>query len=127
MRYMNGGVDIQYRECQIMREAAKSFVKEESGSLVDNVEQWLAKMNAEASEQGIKGRIIPPMTQFLAQMDSGRLKAVAEFVEYLAARGRGIDIMVPFKASNHYTVLPVNIHEAPGMESAGQGCGEERE
>ncbi len=127
MRYMNGGVEIQYRECQIMREAAKSFVKEESGSLVDNVEQWLAQMNAEASEQGIKGRIIPPMTQFLAQMDSGRLKAVAEFVEYLADRGRGIDIMVPFTASNHYTVLPVNIHEAPGMESAGQGCGEERE
>ena len=96
MRYMNGGVEIQYRECQIMREAAKPLVKEESGSLVDNVEQWLAQMNAEATEQGIKERLILPMTQFLAQMDSEGLKAVGVFVEYLAGRGSGIDFMVTF-------------------------------
>lgn len=126
MRYNRGGVEIQYRECQIMREAAKDFAAPEAGYLLKNEGSWLEAMTAEVSKHKIKATLIPPMIQFLSQMDTERKTAVAEYVEYLVRKVKGIDIMVPFTASNQYVILPVNIHE-PADAQAFPEDDEERE
>ena len=126
MRYNRGGVEIQYRECQIMREAAKNFVTTEAGYLLENEEAWLEAMGAEASQHKIKETLIPPMIRFLSQMDTERKAAVAEYVEYLVKKEKGIDILVPFTATNRYVILPVNIHE-PADAQASAEDNEERE
>lgn len=112
MRYENNGVEIQYRECQILRDAAKELLadKEDAKNLVDQRDRWIQAIRdiAEASEA--KEKYALPAAQFLAGMGEEYLEAVAEYAVSLVKKGKGIDIMVPFTASNKRLILPVNTH-----------------
>ena len=46
MRYENNGVEIQYRECQILRDAAKELLAggEDTKHLVDQRDKWIQKL-----------------------------------------------------------------------------------
>ena len=112
MRYENNGVEIQYRECQILRDAAKELLadQEDAKNLVDQRGRWIQAIRdiAEASEA--KEKFALPVAQFLAGMGEEYLEAVAEYAVGLVKKGKGIDIMVPFTASNKRLILPVNTH-----------------
>ena len=83
MRYVDNRIEIQYRECQILRDAAKAV-------LVENVD---------GGE--------------LSDMDEEDVKAVAEYTECIVAKGKGIDIMQPYITENRKVILPVNVHTPP--------------
>lgn len=119
MRYENNGVEIQYRECQILRDAAKELLAggEDTKNLVDQRDKWIQAIRdiAEASEA--KGKFAIPAAQFLSGMKEEYLEAVAEYTISLVRKGKGIDIMVPFTASNKRLILPVNTHASVWEEN----------
>ncbi|MDE6052172.1 MAG: hypothetical protein K2G55_00110, partial [Lachnospiraceae bacterium] len=121
MRYENNGVEIQYRECQILRDAAKELLAggEDTKNLVDQRDKWIQAIRdiAEASEA--KGKFAIPAAQFLSGMKEEYLEAVAEYTISLIRKGKGIDIMVPFTASNKRLILPVNTHASVWEEYQG--------
>lgn len=112
MRYDNNGVEIQYRECQILRDAAKELLAdgENAKSLVDQRDRWIQAIRDTAEASEAKGRYAIPAAQFLSGMREEYLEALAEYTVSLVRKGKGIDIMIPFIASNKRLILPVNTH-----------------
>lgn len=112
MRYENNGIEIQYRECQILRDAAKGLLAENGGAkdLVDQGDRWIQAIRDIAEVSEAKKKYAIPAAQFLSGIGEEYLDAVAEYTVSLARKGKGIDIMVPFIASNKRLILPVNTH-----------------
>ena len=112
MRYEYNGLEIQYRECQILRDAAKGLLTdaENTKSLVDQRDKWIQAIRDIADASEAKGKYAIPVVKFLSCMREEYLEAVAEYTISLVRKGKGIDIMVPFIASNKKLVLPVNTH-----------------
>ena len=112
MRYENNGIEIQYRECQILRDAAKELLAdgESADSLVNQRDKWIQAIRDTAEKSEAKRKFALPAAQFLSGMTEEYLEAVAEYTISLVRKGKGIDIMVPFIASNKKLVLPVNTH-----------------
>ena len=112
MRYENNGIEIQYRECQILRDAAKELLAdgESADSLVNQRDKWIQAIHDTAEKSEAKRKFALPAAQFLSGMTEEYLEAVAEYTASLVKKGKGIDIMVPFFASNNRLVLPVNTH-----------------
>ena len=92
MRYENNGIEIQYRECQILRDAAKELLADDGTAkdLVDQRDRWIQEIIFVLGEE--------------------YLEAMTEYIVSLVKKGKGIDIMVPFIASNKRLILPVNTH-----------------
>ncbi len=112
MRYENNGVEIQYRECQILRDAAKKLLAdgENADSLVNQRDRWIQAIRDTAEKSEAKRKFALPAAQFLSGMREEYLESVAEYTVSLVKKGKGIDIMVPFFASNNRLVQPVNTH-----------------
>lgn len=121
MRYENNGVEIQYRECQILRDAAKELLAggEDTKNLVDQRDKWIQAIRDIADASEAKRKFAIPAAQFLSGMKEEYLEAVAEYTISLVRKGKGIDIMVPFTASNKRLVLPVNTHASVWEENQG--------
>ncbi len=114
MRYENNGVEIQYRECQIVRDAAKGLLADggDAKCLVDQRDRWIQEIRGIAEISEAKGKFAIPAAQFLSGMEEDYLEAMAEYTVSLVRKGKGIDIMVPFIASNKKLILPVNTHNS---------------
>lgn len=112
MRYENNGIEIQYRECQILRDAAKELLADNGGAkdLVDQRDRWIQAIRDTAEVSEAKKKYAIPAAQFLSGIGEEYLEAVAEYTVSLVRKGKGIDIMVPFIASNKRLILPVNTH-----------------
>ncbi len=112
MRYENNGIEIQYRECQILRDAAKELIVDSGSakSLVDQRDRWIQAIRDIAESSEAKKKYAVPAAQFLSGIGEEYLEAVAEYTVSLVRKGKGIDIMVPFIASNKRVILPVNTH-----------------
>lgn len=112
MRYENNGIEIQYRECQILRDAAKELIADSDGvkDLVNQRDRWIQAIRDTAETSEAKKKYAIPAAQFLSGIGEEYLEAVAEYTESLVRKGKGIDIMVPFIASNKRLILPVNTH-----------------
>lgn len=112
MRYENNGIEIQYRECQILRDAAKELLADSDGvkDLVDQRDRWIQAIRDTAEVSEAKKKYAIPAAQFLSSIGEEYLEAVAEYTVSLVRKGKGIDIMVPFIASNKRLILPVNSH-----------------
>ncbi len=112
MRYENNGLEIQYRECQILRDAAKELFTdaENAKSLANQRDRWIQAIRDIADASEAKGKYAIPVAQFLSGMREDYLEAVAEYAISLVRKGKGIDIMVPFIASDKKLILPVNTH-----------------
>ena len=121
MRYENNGVEIQYRECQILRDAAKELLAggEDTKNLVDQRDKWIQAIRDIADASEAKRKFAIPAAQFLSGMKEEYLEAVAEYTIGLVRKGKGIDIMVPFTASNKRLILPVNTHASVWEEYQG--------
>ena len=121
MRYENNGVEIQYRECQILRDAAKELLAggEDTKNLVDQRDKWIQAIRDIADASEAKRKFAIPAAQFLSGMKEEYLEAVAEYTISLVRKGKGIDIMVPFTASNKRLILPVNTHASVWEENQG--------
>lgn len=112
MRYVNNGIEIQYRECQILRETAKSLAIEDidAQSLADQRDGWICAIREIAENSKAKKQYAIPIISFLSAIEKEYLNAVAEYTVSLIEKERGIDIMVPYITSNKVLVLPVNTH-----------------
>ena len=118
MRYIDDGIEIQYRECQILRDTAKEVLQEinlESG-LAQHKSDWVAKLERLAESNERKRLYASPASVFLSNLSEDMLEAVSEYVETLVIKGRGIDIMVPYVTRNEKIILPVNAHAAREMD-----------
>lgn len=109
MRYMESGVEIQYRECQILRETAGEILKG-NGSLVQSKKEWIGLIKQAAHGNELKASYAVPMAVFMGNLSDDLFESVAEYAEHLAEKGRGIDVMIPFMAQSGQMILPVNIH-----------------
>lgn len=120
MRYINNGIEIQYRECQILRDAAKPFFEEElkKGILAERKEEWIQKVEQITMSDTPKQKYGKVLAKMLKGVEEKDFKALAEYTEYLVKKGKGIDIMCPFIAQNKVIILPVNIHMAASEEYA---------
>lgn len=123
MIYILDGVEIQYRECQILRETAGNVLrgKNEAGSPAQYKEEWIAQLERLAESSESKRRYAVPLSKTLAMLPEDIFEAVSEYAAFLVKKGRGIDIMVPFTAANLRTILPVNTHEGMGAVYEDEG------
>ena len=105
MRYENNGIEIQYRECQILRDAAKELLADDGTAkdLVDQRDRWIQAIRNIAEVSEVKEKFAIPAAQFICGMGEEYLEAMAEYIVSLV-------IMVPFIASNKRLILPVNTH-----------------
>lgn len=112
MRYIDNRIEIQYRECQILRDAAKAVLTEsvDRGELFSQKDSWLRSISDTAKSMKLKKKSATVLVQMLSNMDEEDVKAVAEYTESLVTRGKGIDIMQPYITENRKVILPVNIH-----------------
>lgn len=112
MRYENNGIEIQYRECQILRDAAKELLadSDDAKNLVNQRDRWIQAIRDTAEVSEAKRQYAISAAQFLSGIGEEYLEAVAEYTVSLVRKGKGIDIMVPFIASNKRLILPVNTH-----------------
>lgn len=112
MRYIDNRIEIQYRECQILRDAARAVLAEgvDRGELFSQKESWLRSISDTAKSMKLKKKSATVLVQMLSYMDEEDVKAVAEYTESLVTRGKGIDIMQPYITENRKVILPVNIH-----------------
>lgn len=112
MRYIDNRIEIQYRECQILRDAAKTVLDEDAGmgNLFSQREIWLRSIEDTSKGMKLKRKSAAALVQMLSGMDEEDVKAVAEYTEFLVIRGKGIDIMQPYITENRRIILPVNIH-----------------
>lgn len=118
MIYTLDGVEIQYRECQILRDTAKEVMqgKEKAERLRYHKKEWIMQLEHLAKQNPLKRTYAEPLAAALQRLPEDMFEAVSEYVEFLVQKGRGIDIMEPFMAENLRTILPVNVHE--GMADA---------
>lgn len=114
MRYIDNRIEIQYRECQILRDAAKSVLGEsvDEGDLFSYKESWLKSISEIANGMELKKKSATALVRMLSDMDEDDIKAVAEYAESLVIKGKGIDIMQPYVTKNRKIILPVNIHNS---------------
>ncbi len=112
MRYIDNRIEIQYRECQILRDAAKIVLAEgaDRGELFSQKESWLKSISDIAKTMQLKKKSTTVLVQMLSDMDEEDVRAVAEYTESLVIKGKGIDIMQPYITQNRRVILPVNIH-----------------
>lgn len=112
MRYIDNRIEIQYRECQILRDAAKVVLAEgaDSGELFSQKESWLKSIADTAKDMKLKRKSATALVQMLSGMDGEDVRAVAEYTESLVIKEKGIDIMQPYITQNRKVILPVNIH-----------------
>lgn len=112
MRYIDNRIEIQYRECQILRDAAKTVLDGDAGmgNLFSQREIWLRSIEDTSKGMKLKRKSAAALVQMLSGMDEEDVKAVAEYTEFLVIRGKGIDIMQPYITENRRIILPVNIH-----------------
>lgn len=112
MRYIDNRIEIQYRECQILRDAAKAVITESDGrgELFSQKESWLKSIANTAKGMKLKRKSAIVLVQMLSDMDEEDVRAVAEYTESLVIKGKGIDIMQPYITENRKVILPVNIH-----------------
>lgn len=112
MRYIDNRIEIQYRECQILRDAAKTVLTEgaDRGELFSQKESWLKSISDTAKTMKLKKKSTTVLVQMLSDMDEEDVRAVAEYTESLVIKGKGIDIMQPYITQNRRVILPVNIH-----------------
>lgn len=112
MRYIDNRIEIQYRECQILRDAAKTVLTEgaDKGELFSQKESWLKSISDTAKTMKLKKKSTTVLVQMLTDMDEEDVRAVAEYTESLVIKGKGIDIMQPYITQNKRVILPVNIH-----------------
>ncbi|MEY8324969.1 hypothetical protein AALB47_13845 [Lachnospiraceae bacterium 54-11] len=115
MRYVDNRIEIQYRECQILRDAAKAVLVEnvDRGVLFSQKERWLRSISDIAKSMKLKKKSATVLVQMLSDMDEEDVKAVAEYTESIVAKGKGIDIMQPYITENRKVILPVNVHTPP--------------
>lgn len=113
MIYILDGVEIQYRECQILRDTAKGILEEKNkkDKLSEHKNEWILQLKCLAEQNEKKRRYAAPLVTALQRLPEDIFEAVCEYTEFLVQKGNGIDIMVPFVAKNLRTILPVNIHE----------------
>lgn len=112
MRYINNGIEIQYRECQILRDAAKSFFEEDfkKGILKEKKEEWIQKVEKITISDTPKQKYGKILAKMLKGVEEKDFIALTEYTEYLVKKEKGIDIMCPFIAQNQVIILPVNKH-----------------
>jgi hypothetical protein len=111
MKYMESGIEIQYRECQILRETAGEILKD-ADCLIQFKEDWIGLIEQAAHTNELKASYAAPMAVFLRNLSDDLFEAVSEYAGYLVNKGRGIDVMVPYKTQNRRIILPVNLHAA---------------
>ena len=119
MRYENNGVEIQYRECQILRDAAKKLLAdgENADSLVNQRDRWIQAIRDTAEKSEAKRKFALPAAQFLSGMREEYLESVAEYTVSLVKKGRGLTSW--FRFSHPITDwFSLSIHTLPcGMET----------
>jgi len=115
MRYENNGIEIQYRECQIIREAAKKTLLEDmefdEDILVQKKDRFLFLIRKIGREKKLKRGYCDQISRFLKHMEKSYFEAFIRYVRYLTVSERGIELMKPFFLENGKVVMPVNKHE----------------
>ena len=116
MIYTLDGVEIQYRECQILRDTAKEVMqgKEKAERLIYYKREWILQLECLARQNPLKRKYADSLAVALQRLPEDMFEAVSEYIEFLIQKGRGIDIMELFVAENLRTILPVNVHEGMG-------------
>mgnify|MGYP001109001289 CR=1 FL=1 len=71
MRYVDNRIEIQYRECQILRDAAKAVLVEnvDGGELFSKKERWLRSISDIAKSMKLKKKSATVLVQMLSDMD----------------------------------------------------------
>lgn len=113
MRYINNGIEIQYKECQIARDALKELEKSKESLCQPKAdrEAWITHIEAVSESQELKLSDCNTLVSFLLNMPQDYYEAFSEYVDTLVKKGKGIDILVPYISSNGLLLLTVNRHD----------------
>lgn len=113
MRYTNSGIEIQYRECQIARDAAKALMETEGNKFQLNEarEAWSMSIQSISDSQELKQADCSTLMQFISNMPANQYEAFTEYIEAFVKMGKGINILVPYISRNGILLMTVNRHD----------------
>lgn len=121
MRYRNNGLELEYRDCQILREVTRFFLNEDDEgkkkSLINQKDEFTYCFDI---VEGIKSKRERSklIYQFLTQMDEVCYLSLCEYILELAEPNSKIEIMEPYISTAGIVILPVNVHEYHGTYSS---------
>lgn len=112
MRYTSSGIELQYKESQIARDAAIGLKKAKGRlyRLEENRMEWIAYIKAVPNSQELKQEDCNTLVNFITNMPQDYYEAITEYMEILVEKEKGIDILVPYIARNGVVLMTVNRH-----------------
>lgn len=110
MQYLNNGFEIQYRECQVLREAAGEAVRQAAAEDISQP-RLVEHIRLIGAEQKPKGPFCRSLIKLIPTMEEEDYIELMNFVMELVSRERGIRILKPHFCGNGKIIIVVNRHE----------------
>lgn len=110
MQYLNNGFEIQYKECQVLREAVDEAVRLEDNQEISQ-EKLIEYIKTIGTKQKLKEPFCRSLIRFIPMMQEDDYHELLLFAKKLISRERGIRIMEPHFCGNRKIIIVVNRHE----------------
>lgn len=109
MQYLNNSFEIQYRECQVLREAASEAIR--YGETEISQSKLVEHIRLIGMEQKPKEPFCRSLVRFIPMMEEEDYIELIKLVRELVSRERGIRILEPHFCGNGKIIVVVNRHE----------------
>lgn len=110
MQYLNNGYEIQYRECQVLREAVGEAIRQAAAEEISQT-RLIEHIQLIGADQKPKEPFCRSLTKFIPMMEEEDYIELMNFVMELVSRERGIRILKPHFCGNGKIIIVVNRHE----------------
>lgn len=118
MRYQPTGLELEYRDCQVLRNVAKEWL---AGDM-ENCQEWLRAEKeqfieflleqAEVEELESKKERLKKLAVGIKLMMKEYYEVLVAYIAYLLLPESQIDLNVPFDIDTGCYIMPVNTHRA---------------
>lgn len=118
MRYQTTGLELEYRDCQVLRNVAKEWL---AGDM-ENCQEWLRAEKeqfieflleqAEVEELESKKERLKKLAVGIKLMMKEYYEVLVAYIAYLLLPESQIDLNVPFDIDTGCYIMPVNTHRA---------------
>lgn len=110
MQYLNNGFEIQYRECQVLREAVSELIRQDAAEEISQV-RLVEYIRLIGAEHKPKEPFCRSLIKFIPTMEEEDYIELMKFAMELVSRERGIRILKPYFCRNGKIIIVVNRHE----------------
>lgn len=113
MKYILSGLELEYRDCQILRQAVREWGVDRNYLKQNKTEfhQYLSRMAEKEELLKSKRERIHKIIVMLEGMEDNYYLVLAAYLDHLAHQDSQINLMVPFDIEEvNLYIMPVNTH-----------------